>query len=137
VSVFDDGRRDRTPRPPLEPDHNAAARLRAAENRLLTIAGEDGNNGKLGVLRRDLTTLERWLAWVAGGVLTALLGSAGAVYWVGHKDGDEARTIETQRADIAALKAQAAEAASMLASLRIEFATLRAMTLAPRRTGGK
>jgi hypothetical protein len=135
TAFFD--QRDRTPRPPPETDHDLAVRVRDLENKLVAVAGLDGTNGKLGVLRRDLTTLERWLAWIAGGVLTALLGSAGAIYWVGHKDGDEARTIETQRADIAELKSQAAEVESMLGSMRIELATLRAMTLAPRRNGGK
>jgi hypothetical protein len=117
-------------------------RLRAAENRLLTVAGEDGTNGKLGTLRKEFDAEKagrsRWTIALATIAIPALIAGAGALYVTGTRDGDAVRVLETVRAESARLQQQVDELSSALASQRVELATLRAMTLAPsRRNGGK
>jgi hypothetical protein len=139
VSVFDDGRRDRTPRGPTEPDYDTQARVRALEVRVLTIAGEDGTNGKLGHLRESFesekASRRNWSLVLIPIAITAFLTGASALYVTGTQDGDQARTIENLQAEINRLQVTANENGSVLAHLRIELATLRAQLLAPRRGG--
>jgi hypothetical protein len=138
VSVFD-APRDRTPRSPTESDHDAAARLRAVEDKLLVVAGIDGDNGKLGNLREafenEKASRRNWSLVLIPIAITAFLTGASALYVTGTQDGDQARTIEHLQTEIARLQVNANENGSVLAHLRIELATLRAMTLAPRRGG--
>jgi predicted secreted protein len=139
TDVFD--RRDRTPRPPPEPEHDLQARVRELEQKLVAVAGLDGTNGKLGQLRKEVDEDKArrggWTLWIAGMAVTALITGAGALYVSGTKDGDQARTIEQQQVEITRLQVAANDTSSTLASLRIELATLRAQLLAPRRTGGR
>jgi hypothetical protein len=115
-------------------------RMREVENRIIAISGLDGSNGKLGMLAKavadDRKSRQGWMLALAGVAVPALIAGASALYITGTRDGDEARLIETLRADVARLQAEANDTGSTLGSLRIELATLRAMTLAPRR-GGK
>lgn len=138
MSVFDPPR-DRTPRPPPEPDHDHAARLRALEIRVLTIAGEDGTNGKLGSLRavveNEAASRRNWSLVLIPIAITAFLTGASALYVTGTKDGDLMRTIEQLQTEISRLQVNANENGSVIAHLRIELATLRAQLLAPRRGG--
>jgi hypothetical protein len=139
VSVFDPPPRDRTPRGPTESDYDAQARLRSVEDKLLVIAGADGTNGKLGNLRSafesEVASRRNWLLVLIPIAITSFLTGASALYVTGTKDGDQARTIEHLQTEISRLQVTANENGSVLASLRIELATLRAMTLAPRRGG--
>jgi hypothetical protein len=120
---------------------DALTRLRAAEDRLLTIAGEDGTNGKLGQLRKEVdeekASRKGWALTIAGFAVTAFIPGAGALYVTGTRDGDTTRALATAIAETEGLQSQVNDLSSEVASLRIDLATLRAMTLAPRRNEGK
>jgi outer membrane murein-binding lipoprotein Lpp len=130
-----------TPRPLAESGHDLSARVREAENRIIAISGLDGSNGKLGTLaakvEEDRSNRRGWALWIAGIAVTALVTGGGALYVAGTRDGDTARALATAIAETERLHSQVNDLSSEVASLQIDLATLRAMTLAPRRNGGR
>jgi hypothetical protein len=146
VSIFDD--RDRTPnrnrRAETDASDDLPDRVRGCETRLIVLSGEDGTNGKVGTLRRDVdderSNRRGWQTWIASIAITALLTGAGALYSAARDDGAEARTIEHMRSQISVLQGQADRSASEIAALQIRLAGLMVMLPEPtprRRTGDK
>ena len=117
MSIFDSDRpgRNRTP-PPDDPytgmsdqDRDFAMRLRRVEDRLLTLSGEDGTNGKIGNLRAIVDGHNGLIKWIGGAVAGSVVTAALAIYGAGIKAGANEQEKQYMRAAIEELRAQVRE----------------------------
>lgn len=81
-----------------------AVRVRAAEDRLLVLAGVDGTNGKIGNLRKDVDGHRGLLKWLGGAITGSVLTAVAAIYAAGQKNGANEAEKLYQRAAIERLQ---------------------------------
>ncbi len=115
---------------PISPIDELSDRMRAVEDRLLVMSGQDGTNGKVGTLRRDFdedrSSRRGWLATLAGGAATALVTGVTALIIAAREDGAMERTIEFMQAQAAVMRADLQRTGSELAIVQLELSGLRA-----------
>jgi hypothetical protein len=102
----------RYPRASTEPLSNPSdeeQRLRHVEDAILVLSGRDGNNGRVGNLRKDVDSVKGLLKWLGGAVAGSVLTAAVAIYQAGQKEGAKEREAEFLRAEVAALNAEVRE----------------------------
>src|SRR5688572_33313749 len=110
----------RFPRAQTEPSNPSEdeRRLRWCEHRLLVMSGEDGTNGKVGNLARDVGAVRSLLKYLAMGVAGSVLTAGAAIYQAGQKEGAKEREAEYLRAEVASLKAEVRELRAQLPAYR-------------------
>jgi hypothetical protein len=79
-------------------------RLRAIENRLIAISGEDGTNGRVGNLRADVDAFRGILKWVVAGIASSLIAAGGALWQAGQETGAKKQELEYLRTEVARLR---------------------------------
>jgi len=107
VSVFD--RPHSTPSRPDVDDDSLPSRVRACEDRLLVLSGEDGTNGRVGNLRKDVDGHHGLLKWIGGAVAGSLVTAGLAIYGAGQKAGSSEQERQYMRAAIEELRVQVRE----------------------------
>jgi hypothetical protein len=138
VSIFDTDRRAATT-PPIEDPHRGlddhdrdqAVRLRRVEDRLLTLSGEDGTNGKLGTLTKRVDAHDGIWKRIGALLAGAVVAGAGGFYTAGQRNGNAESERNTARAELAATRAELREIRSDVAELRLLLPTLRSPARLP------
>lgn len=118
MTIFDRPHPTPTPNGTVRDVDEMPERLRACEDRLLVLSGEDGTNGRLGNLTTRVDTIWGIVKWIGGGLGATALTAALAIYGSGQKDGARTQESQYQRAKLEEQDARIKELERVIRELR-------------------